>query len=157
MTKEQQRNMYIAYIVVGVIVIIVIIAWAVHVHRKNEAAMQATTSMESQPAMSPTPSPTATTASGTNPAAASTYGQEVAAHPYRIQFVSCHGTPGTMQVAKGDVVMLDNRDAKSHVIEADSQTFTIPGYGWVLLHTSAVESSNVTCDGGGAAVLNVQK
>jgi plastocyanin len=156
---NDKQKMY-TYWGIGIVVVVALIVWwAIAAHHKNSAPSGTAVSGQAQTAMSPTPTstPTATPTAATNPAAASTYGAAVAAHPYRIQFSTCHGTPGTLQVAKGDVVMLDNRDAAAHTIVADSQTFKVPGYGWALLHTSAVESSSVTCDGGGAATLNVQK
>ena len=53
--------------------------------------------------------------------------------------------------------MLDNRDSVAHTIVADKQTFKIAGFDYALLKTFTISNTNITCDGGGAALLNVQK
>ena len=91
------------------------------------------------------------------------YGEAVNTYKYRFQFSQCHGTPGTISVKKGAPVMLDNRDAVAHTIKANGQSFKIAGYNYALIYpTQATQNnidlslSNVTCDGGGAATLNVE-
>ena len=76
----------------------------------------------------------------------------------------CHGNPGTISVKRNTAVMLDNRDKVAHTIKANGQTFRIAGYDYALIYPATVTKdnidltlSNVTCDGGGAAFLNVEK
>lgn len=74
----------------------------------------------------------------------------------RFQFADCHGTPGSITVKRGTVVMLDNRDDESHEIAVGSRAVTIGAYGFYLYTANEVGELNVTCDGGGAATLKVQ-
>ena len=75
---------------------------------------------------------------------------------YRIQLSSCHGTPGRLSIKKGAKFMLDNRDSKAHKLVVKSQTFNISGYGFSIVTAKDVGTYNITCDGGGAAELNVE-
>jgi len=75
---------------------------------------------------------------------------------YRIQFVSCHGSPGVMNVAAGVTIMLDNRDAEAHTIKIGSSSYAVGAYGFRLAKSPSKGTYNITCDGGGAATLNVK-
>jgi len=76
---------------------------------------------------------------------------------YRIQFAECHGTPGQLAIRKGVKFMIDNRDNVNHTIVVKSQTFHLAAYGFAIVTATDLGVYNITCDGGGAAQLNVQK
>ena len=92
------------------------------------------------------------------------YGEAIKFFKNRFQFVNCHGTPGVISVKRGVPVMLDNRDKKAHTIKANSQSFRIAALDYTVVYPALATKdnvdmslSNVTCDGGGAASLNVEK
>ena len=97
----------------------------------------------------PTPAPTK----------ALTYEQALKTYAgYRLQFVGCHGTPGTLNVTVGKKFMLDNRDKTSHTIVIGSTPYKLGGNGFAIVSAPTKPGPyNVTCDGGGAANLTVQK
>jgi hypothetical protein len=76
---------------------------------------------------------------------------------YYFQFSNCSATPGTLTVKKGAKFMIDNRDAKTHRITVGSRTITVAGYGFYVLSAEKIGTNQITCDGGGAGVLTVQK
>ncbi|TAK03684.1 hypothetical protein EPO34_00790 [Patescibacteria group bacterium] len=75
---------------------------------------------------------------------------------YRIQFVSCHGNPGQMTLGKGAKLMLDNRDKKAHTVKVGSVSYRLASMGFAIATVREVGTLNVTCDGGGAATVEVQ-
>lgn len=156
--KDQSNKKQRLYAYVGVIAVILLALMAgiyAYTHKAKNADQPA--AQTNQPAV--TPAASTSTNNNTGSVAQPTkidYGAAVNKYPYRIQFSQCHGTPGTLNVKKGTIVMLDNRDAVAHTIKADKQTFKIAGYDYALMRTSSVSNTNITCDGGGAAVLNVQ-
>jgi hypothetical protein len=76
---------------------------------------------------------------------------------YRFQFVDCHGTPGSISVAKNATIMLDNRDARSRTISLNKKSYTIGAYGFVIVRAPSTSGEyQITCDGGGAAKLVVE-
>ncbi len=75
---------------------------------------------------------------------------------YRFQFSSCHGTPGTMAIAVGNKYMLDNRDAVAHTIKVGPYSYKLAAYGYAVVTATNKGINNITCDGGGAAQLNIQ-
>ena len=87
-----------------------------------------------------------------------TYDQAIELYgTYRIQFVSCHGTPGSLSVRHGVTFMLDNRDAKAHTIKVGTTAYSVGAYGFRVAAAPAKAGTyNITCDGGGAATLNVE-
>lgn len=149
----QETNKTVVYSIVGIIVL-GLIGWAIYSF--NNKGNNEVVTTDNQTVQDKIP----VDATSTPPTGSQTrlsYGDAIKAYPYRFQFSNCSGNPGTLAVKKGSVVMLDNRDAVSHTIKADKQTFKIAAYDYALLHTSALSNTNITCDGGGAAVLNVQK
>lgn len=86
-----------------------------------------------------------------------TYDQAIEQYgTYRIQFVGCHGAPGTLNVSANTKVMLDNRDAVAHSVDiGEHKTYKLPAYGFALAVIPTAGTYNVTCDGGGAGVLVV--
>ena len=92
------------------------------------------------------------------------YADAIVKYKNRFQFSQCHGTPGYISVRVGTAVMLDNRDNTAHTIKANGQSVRIAALDYAVIYPSrttaddtSTESSNVTCDGGGAATLNVEK
>lgn len=75
---------------------------------------------------------------------------------YRIQFVSCHGNPGSISLGKGAKLMLDNRDKKPHTVKVGSIAYRLAASGFAIATMREVGKLNVTCDGGGAATVEVQ-
>lgn len=78
---------------------------------------------------------------------------------YYFQFVECHGRPGSQTLKAGVKFMLDNRDAKTHKIAVvGGQSFTIGAYNFAIATApSKIGTHYITCDGGGAAKIEVQK
>lgn len=78
---------------------------------------------------------------------------------YYFQFVDCHGSPGTLTLKAGKKFMLDNRDGKSRKIAVQGgQSFTIGAYNFAIATApSKIGTHFITCDGGGAAKIEVQK
>jgi len=93
--------------------------------------------------------------------AAKAYTDAIAMYKNRIQFSNCHGivnltNTGTMSIKHDEKFMLDNRDATAHTIAFASQSYKIPAYGFVIATAKPPGTHNLTCDGGGAAVVNVE-
>lgn len=78
---------------------------------------------------------------------------------YYFQFVDCHGAPGTLTLKAGKKFMLDNRDGAARKIAIQGgQTFQIKAYDFAIATApSAIGTHYITCDGGGAASILVQK
>jgi hypothetical protein len=78
----------------------------------------------------------------------------------RIQFAQCHGLVsggiGTLVIKEGVKFMLDNRDPKAHTIAFGGQSYRIGAYNFSIVSATKIGIYPVTCDGGGAATLNVQ-
>lgn len=157
--KANNTNKTYAYIA-GVVVLLILGAIGVyaysHQNTDDKNTKQPVTQLQNENNIV---SPVATTTNET-PAVGTkklSYGEAIKAYPYRFQFVNCSGNPGSMAVKKGAIVMLDNRDKIAHTIKADGQTFKIAALDYALLRTSAISNTFITCDGGGSAMLNVQK
>jgi len=87
-----------------------------------------------------------------------TYADAIAAYQNRrIQFTNCTGSPGSMVLKQYAKIMLDNRDAKSHTIKVGASSYRLAARGWTIATVNTIGTYNITCDGGGAASLNVQK
>lgn len=84
------------------------------------------------------------------------YAEAIEKYPNRIQFKNCSGIPGKISIKKGLLIMLDNRDAQAHTIAIKSQSVRIPAYDYALLPATVLGTYNITCDGGGAAEINVE-
>jgi hypothetical protein len=78
---------------------------------------------------------------------------------YYFQFVDCHGAPGTLTLKAGKKFMLDNRDGVARKIAiTGGQSFNIGAYGFaVATAPSKIGIHYITCNGGGAASITVQK
>ncbi|MDO8509687.1 MAG: hypothetical protein Q7S24_00930 [bacterium] len=76
---------------------------------------------------------------------------------YRLQFSNCSGTPGTFTIKLGTKFMIDNRDAKSHLISIGTKKYNLSAYDFAIVTIQKIGDINITCDGGGAAHVLVQK
>ncbi|MBI2444473.1 MAG: hypothetical protein HYV42_04515 [Candidatus Magasanikbacteria bacterium] len=72
------------------------------------------------------------------------------------QLVNCRGTPGTINLKKGVPFMIDNRDAKAHRVEVGGQAYQLKAYGFAIVTSQTIGINYITCDGSGAAGVNVQ-
>lgn len=92
-----------------------------------------------------------------------TYEQALAMYKNRIQFDDCRGirepvnAGGSMVVKQGSKIMLDNRDPVPHTIAFKGVSVRIAAYDFAIVTANTLGIYNVTCDGGGAASLNVEK
>jgi hypothetical protein len=89
------------------------------------------------------------------------YQEALAKYQYRIQFSNCHGVVspgnGTLSIKQNIPFMLDNRDPVAHTIAFAGQSYKIAAYDFAIATPKKVGEFPVTCDGGGAAFLNVEK
>lgn len=78
---------------------------------------------------------------------------------YYFQFVSCQGLPGSLTLKAGKKFMLDNRDAVTHKIAVQGgQSFQVGAYNFAIATAPyTIGTHYITCDGGGAASILVQK
>lgn len=154
--KNGEMQKYVPYVLLGVLIGVVIYGLAA----RNIAAPKS-----EQPAQPTETSPMADVVIGGEteaaaPAAGKTYPK--AALPYiengyRFQFSNCRGTPGSLVVKAGKYFLFDNRDAKSHTIAVAGQSYSVGAYGAAVAAVWKPGTYNITCDGGGAASLTVQK
>ncbi|MDO8625841.1 MAG: hypothetical protein Q7K39_00045 [Candidatus Magasanikbacteria bacterium] len=75
----------------------------------------------------------------------------------RFQFSKCSGTPGSLYIKQGVKFMIDNRDNTSHQIGIGPKTYTLGAYNFAIVSVQKAGSYNITCDGGGAAHVTVEK
>ncbi len=143
--------------ILGGLVLLAVVFLLVFYNRTPADLQPGTTNQLSNGQPEPTASPTPT-------GSKLSYGEAIKTYKYRFQFSNCHATPGTISVKKGQPVMLDNRDKVAHTIKANGQSFRIAGYNYALVYPAIVTKdnvdltlSNITCDGGGAGTLNVEK
>ena len=140
----------------GAILIIVLI---VQMNRQKQAGTTATPATGvSTTETASSSAPTTQTGTGTKGNAA--YNAALAIYQkngYRIQFSQCHGTPGHLVIPEGNKYMLDNRDNAAHTIKVGPYTYKLGAYGFVVAKATNLGINNVTCDGGGAAQINIEK
>jgi hypothetical protein len=75
---------------------------------------------------------------------------------YRMQFVNCQATPGQLTIKKGQKFMIDNRDSKPHKFKVGSTLYSVKAYGFAIATSKTLGVNFITCDGGGAAKINVE-
>ncbi len=75
---------------------------------------------------------------------------------YRFQFSQCSGSPGSLIMKLGTKFMIDNRDDKSHQIGIGTQSYKLAAYDFAIISIKKIGSYNITCDGGGAARVDVR-
>ncbi len=152
------------YIGVGVLVI-VIIAYLIYFNKQKSNNLPASQTSEQQ-ISSTTPPQTTTTPTSTksNTSKKLSYGDAIKAYPSRFQFINCSANPGSMTIKKGTALMLDNRDKVAHTIKANGQTIKVAALDYAIIYPKLITageptaaSPNMTCDGGGSGVLNIEK
>ena len=152
------KDKYYVYIGVGLLVVVLII-YGIYRHYNNTPQPVSITTTTTQTATTtPTPVPSVTYGGKLS------YGKAILTYKNRFQFVGCRGTPGVISVRAGSPVMLDNRSTTTATIKADGSTFIIPGLSYAVFYPARLTAagtdladSNITCNGGGAATLNVEK
>ncbi len=72
--------------------------------------------------------------------------------------LSCHGQPGVMSIKRGVRFMIDNQDTKAHTVAIDkASVYRLGARGYVVATAPpSAGQYNLTCDGGGAAQINVE-
>jgi hypothetical protein len=75
---------------------------------------------------------------------------------YRFQFVNCKATPGKLTIKQGTKFMLDNRDNTAHKIKVGSVNYNVGAYGFAIATAKTLGLNYITCDGGGAAQIQVE-
>ncbi len=154
--KNSEMQKYVPYVLLGVLIGVVIYGLAAR-NIKTPAPEQTAQPVETSPAAD-------VVIGGETEAAAPAAGK---AYPtkalpyiengYRFQFSNCRGTPGSLVVKAGKYFLFDNRDAKSHTIAVAGQSYSVGAYGAAVAAVWKPGTYNITCDGGGAASLTVQK
>ena len=76
---------------------------------------------------------------------------------WRFQFVKCSGTPGSLIMKLGTKFMIDNRDDTGHQIAIGAQSYKLSAYDFAIISIKKAGSYNITCDGGGAARVEISK
>src|SRR3989344_1209067 len=142
------KGMNTGYIIAGVLVLALIV-WGIYARNQKNKTADDNQSTNQEQSSNASPTSTEESVDFDLVKVDLSYEKAIKAYPYRFQFSKCSGTPGTLTVKKGSIVMLDNRDAVAHTFKANNQTFKIAGYGYALLKTSAITNANITCDGGG--------
>jgi hypothetical protein len=149
------ENNKTAYIAVGIVALALII-WGIYAYNHSAPIVQTPAGQDNSNTAATT-TPTSTPASATGSGRLS-YGEAIKAYPERFQFSNgCQGTPATIAVKKNTPVMLDNRNATAYTFKADTQTFRIAGYGYVVFYPQVLGNLVVNCNGRASVTLNVQK
>lgn len=75
------------------------------------------------------------------------------------QFSGCHVLPpNPITLKAGTRFMIDNRDSKTHTYVYSGHNYRVAGYGFAIATApTKVGTYPITCDGGGAASLNIEK
>jgi hypothetical protein len=156
------QNKTWAYWIVGIVAIVLIglvIYQMNHQNGDSQNTNQTSTTPQNNGAASSTP--TSTPATGTTGGAGNAaYNAALAIYQksgFRIQFSQCHGTPGHLVIKAGQKYMLDNRDNAKHTIKVGPYTYSLGAYGFQVVTAQNLGLNNVTCDGGGAAQVNIEK
>ncbi len=154
------NNIKYKYLIIGG-VILILAATAIYWRQsKKTAPEQDSTSASGQQKQAAKDSQASKAASSNNNSNLLAYGKTVDKYPFRIQFNQCHGffnlpSVGTMEVAKGITIMLDNRDNAAHTFSVLGHSYRVAAYGYALVNASAKGDYNITCDGGGSFALKI--
>lgn len=114
------------------------------------------TSTSTAPLVDKKPVPT-TTVKPKTAGSATAYQKAIETYQYRFQFINCQGNPGKLTFKQGVKVMLDNRDEATHTFGFGGAKYTVKGYSFVIVTAPKAGTHNITCDGGGAAQMDIQK
>jgi len=90
------------------------------------------------------------------------YAKAMQTYKYRIQFSQCHGLSsimnnGSLTVKQNTKFMIDNRDKVARTIVFASNVYKVGAENFVIASIAKPGVYNVTCDGGGAATITVEK
>lgn len=148
-------------IAVAVVVLLLLIGAIWYWSGKQSQSPTNTTTPPSQLTTAPPTSPTSTPSTTKKPTGSTAYQKALSTYQYRIQFSQCRGenmfdTHGSLVVAKGSKVMLDNRDPVAHTIAFKGFSQRIVAYGWYITTVYNAGTFDITCDGGGSAQLTVE-
>ena len=146
-------------VVIAVILIALLLRWS-NMVKKSEVQELNNNTQTNQPTEQTQTTPPPTKTGTKKPTANQSYVDALNTYRslgYLFQFTQCHGNPGSMNIKTKDKFMLDNRDAVKHTLNLAGKNYTIIPYGFAIATAPAVGHYNITCDGGGAAELDVQK
>lgn len=76
---------------------------------------------------------------------------------YRFQLDDCHGSPGQLVVKAGVPFTIDNRDPEPITVTVAKRSYRIRAYGSLVTSVWTAGTHRITCNGGGAATLIVEK
>jgi hypothetical protein len=158
-----QKN-YKWVVVIGVVILGALLIWQIqkpgateyNESKQGESSEDSIQKNSEIPVVTPTPTSTGSGSSGQTSGKLS-YGEAIKKYQYRIQFVNCHGNPGTVSLKRNLPLMLDNRDDKAHTLKVAGKSYYIKAYDYALAYIGSEGTYNLTCDGGGAATVNIEK
>jgi len=149
-----------AYWIVGVVAVVLIGLIIYQMNKQNGGSYTQTPATNTQTPATTTPTSTPGTTGTVGSTANKAYNAALAIYQkngYRIQFSQCHGTPGKLTIPQGNKYMLDNRDNATHTIKVGPSSYKLAAYGYIVVTANNLGLNNVTCDGGGAAQVNIEK
>lgn len=148
-----------AYIYLIILVVVIIAAVLIYRHYQNQPQYSTTNNQTVQNSAN-TPATASPASIVVGPRSGAAYTKAMATYKYRLQFSQCHGTTttnvGTLTLKQSDNFMLDNRDAVTHTFAFKGQSVVVPGDSFAIVTASVIGSYPITCDGGGAALLQVE-
>ncbi len=124
---------------------------------KTQPAATSTNSSTNMAADTTQTNPPAAPAVKRTPADQASYQKAVSTYQYRFQLDNCHGTPGSISLKSGVKFMVENKDDAAHKIAVAGQTFQTKAFGFFVTSVTKAGTYPITCDGGGAAQLIVEK
>lgn len=78
-------------------------------------------------------------------------------HGAYMQFASCRGNPGSISLKKNTKFMIDNRDNVPREYIVGNTEYVVAKYGFVIVTAPLYPGTYyITCNGGGAAAIQVQ-
>jgi len=84
------------------------------------------------------------------------YVKALETYQFRIQFDKCQASPGTITLKEGLPILLDNRGANTLVLKFGKQSYSVLGYDYLIAPAPTPGTYTITCNGGGAAEVQVQ-
>lgn len=162
MNDTQKKALITVVVIVLAIALLYGLRWFVETFpSKNQQTAQDQAPVSTAPVQAEEVVPEVMTAQGG--AASSAYQKALDTYAFRFQFKDCRGigeppgVGGSMVLKKGTKLMLDNRDKVAHTIAFKGVSVRIGPENFAIVTPNTLGIYNVTCDGGGAASLNVQQ
>lgn len=152
--KRSDSNKYIPYVALGIVIGVLAFVLA-GINMANNPVTKTAPSVQAPAASGPD-----AVVGGESSAPSGNYpriGLPYIESGYRFQFTHCSGTPGSLVVKAGKYFLLDNRDAQSHTFAVAGQSYSVGGYGAAVAAVWKLGKYQITCDGGGAASLTIEK